>query len=213
MKKFPVILFLVAMTTMCFGQISGTLHDFSSDAWTANMVTNHACGPCHTPHNSLASTDAPLWSHDPTANSGSFSVYTSTGTLDATVGQPSGVSLKCLGCHDGSVNLNSHIGGGAAIATTMGDVNAAADVGTALGNDHPISFAWDATLIAADLGLHDPTSTVSGLGGNINVDMLFGASNTQMECASCHDPHGAGNAKLLRIDNSNSALCLTCHNK
>lgn len=36
-----------------------------------------------------------------------------------------------------------------------------------------------------------------------------------VQCASCHEPHGAGAgiATFLRISNASSALCLTCHRK
>ena len=36
-----------------------------------------------------------------------------------------------------------------------------------------------------------------------------------VQCASCHEPHGAsaGIATFLRIPNTSSALCLTCHKK
>lgn len=42
----------------------------------------------------------------------------------------------------------------------------------------------------------------------------------EVECASCHDPHGVPDAaniefipSFLRVDNTGSALCLTCHDK
>ena len=45
----------------------------------------------------------------------------------------------------------------------------------------------------------------------------------EVECASCHDPHGvpsggpgtntSHNPSFLRVDNSGSSLCLTCHTK
>ena len=35
----------------------------------------------------------------------------------------------------------------------------------------------------------------------------------EVECASCHDPHYAGHDSLLKVDNTDSALCLTCHDK
>ena len=34
-----------------------------------------------------------------------------------------------------------------------------------------------------------------------------------VECASCHDPHQAANPTFLRIPNTGSQLCLTCHVK
>ena len=42
---------------------------------------------------------------------------------------------------------------------------------------------------------------------------LFGASNDQVECASCHDPHGSGTNFLRVAQDANSALCVTCHVK
>ena len=33
-----------------------------------------------------------------------------------------------------------------------------------------------------------------------------------VECASCHDPHSS-NATFLRVENTNSAVCLACHDK
>ncbi len=38
-------------------------------------------------------------------------------------------------------------------------------------------------------------------------------SAANVECASCHDPHTAANPTFLRISNSGSGVCLTCHNK
>jgi predicted CXXCH cytochrome family protein len=127
--------------------------------------------------------------------------------LDATPGQPGGVSKLCLSCHDGSIGIDA-FGGSTGVPTKM-DPTAAGFVGIDLSDDHPVSFAYTAALDTA--GLHDPTTTNSGLGGTIDVDMLFG---TNLECASCHDPHRVpGVSKFLRKANTASALCLTCHDK
>jgi predicted CXXCH cytochrome family protein len=136
-----------------------------------------------------------------------FTPYDSA-TLDATPGQPAGVSLLCLSCHDGTVAIDSFGG-----ATGTSFVSGAALVGTDLANDHPIGFTYDAALNAADPEVNDPTTTVSGLGGNIDVDMLFGLSNDQLECASCHNVHDDLFGNFLIKDNAASALCLTCHDK
>ncbi|MEO5378262.1 MAG: hypothetical protein H7832_10855 [Magnetococcus sp. DMHC-6] len=45
-----------------------------------------------------------------------------------------------------------------------------------------------------------------------------GATQPFVECASCHDPHnaataGAAQVAFLRTDNTNSEICLACHNK
>lgn len=43
-------------------------------------------------------------------------------------------------------------------------------------------------------------------------DATSGMYQPFVECASCHDPHSE-NATFLRIPNTQSAVCLTCHNK
>lgn len=43
-------------------------------------------------------------------------------------------------------------------------------------------------------------------------DATSGNYQPFVECASCHDPH-TENATFLRIENTQSAVCLACHNK
>ena len=87
----------------------------------------------------------------------------------------------------------------------MGAISAGADVGTVLNNDHPISIDY------ADPGLVASTTNVPALGGDIASTLLF---TNSVECGSCHDVHNTqGNASLLKIDNSSSGLCQTCHGK
>jgi predicted CXXCH cytochrome family protein len=106
--------------------------------------------------------------------------------------------------------------GGAAGSSTMA-TDAAGYVGQDLSDDHPIGFTYDSALSVADPGLNDPSATDAGVTlkpGNIDVALLFGASDDQMECASCHDAHDAeGITSFLRKSNAGSDLCLTCHNK
>ena len=201
MKK---ILVLVTIFMLCFAvtsmaQIAGSGHDFSASGWNTN---GEICQPCHVPHGGENNTNTayPLWSHVTTSSV--FTVYADVnGSLDATLGQPSGVSKQCLGCHDGSEALDDFIGDTTAGTTMTGTYLLSTD----LSNDHPISFTYNTALANTDPGLHDPAvkTTVQ--------DFLF---NSKVECASCHDPHnGAGVAGLLRIPNTDSDLCLMCHNK
>jgi predicted CXXCH cytochrome family protein len=133
-------------------------------------------------------------------------VYTSD-SLDANdVTQPDGQSKLCLSCHDGTVAVDNF--GGTTTGTTFVTGNALLD--TNLGNDHPISFTYNSALATLDGGLEDPSTATSGLGSTIDADMLFGGS---LECASCHDVHDNTIAPFLRVSNSGSALCLTCHIK
>lgn len=181
--------------------IAGSAHDFSADIWSGGEI----CKPCHTPHNAdETATGAPLWNHDVTTET--FVMYSSA-TLNGTIDtEPSGVSKLCLSCHDGVTAIDA-FGANTPTPVLMGSVNPNADFGTNLSNDHPISIVYDDV---ADGGLHPPTD-VSNLGGDIATDLLFGG---RVECASCHDVHNdAGNAYLLRMPNTASALCLTCHTK
>lgn len=200
------LFFVFAFANFSFGQnIAGSAHDFSGNAWSNNEI----CIVCHTPHNAitLTSNDAPLWNHELTGVA-TYTLYTSP-TLNATTAQPGGASLLCLSCHDGTVALENF--GGTTGGTNFVTGSALVGDGSDLSGDHPISFTYDDALAGADGGLYLPSTDPSGLGSTINADLLFGG---QMQCASCHDVHNAANILfLLRMDNTNSALCLTCHNK
>ncbi len=206
MKKlsalFLTVAFLVAMSGVSLGQITGTDHDFKNKSWNSS---GKICIVCHTPHNSDQTvTNSPLWNHEVTA--ATFTLYSGTGTLDATVGQPDGVSKLCLSCHDGTVAMDNFGG-----ATGGTDLMAGSEkLGTDLTNDHPVSFTYNTALANTDGELHDPSTTNSGLGSTIDADMLF---SSKLECGSCHDVHDNTNGKFLIMANSASAMCLTCHNK
>lgn len=210
MKKLVLaVLALIGSAGICstaYGSIALSAHDFRLSGWADGQI----CLPCHAPHNGTIIDDAPLWNH--TVSAATYDLYSST-TLDATLSQPVGVSKLCLSCHDGTIAVDSYTGHTGTIDIgTLG--TGSGDIGTELGNDHPVSFTYDAALATADGGLFDPTtrsSLVSDLGGTIDTDMLFA---NRMECSSCHDVHNKyTNDSLLLIDNAGSALCLTCHDK
>ena len=56
-----------------------------------------------------------------------------------------------------------------------------------------------------DMVLYARAPTLAG-------DATSGQFQPFVECASCHDPH-TENATFLRIPNTQSAVCLACHNK
>ncbi|MCM2277343.1 MAG: cytochrome c3 family protein [Oligoflexia bacterium] len=177
--------------------ITETKHNFSTTGWAMGEI----CLPCHTPHggNKAVKADAPLWNH--ALSTATYTLYTSD-TMNAVVGQPDGTSKLCLGCHDGTVALDSF---GRYVGTTFKTVRLDRS------GSHPISFTYDSALATADGTLWDPATHTTEHGGTIDQDMLhFG----KVQCTSCHDVHGRyGNEKLLRIHNAGSALCMTCHNK
>ena len=199
---------LFAVSRPAFASMTGSRHDFSR-GWLS--PSGEICIVCHTPHNAIG-TIAPLWNHR--TSTAVYTVYSSS-TLNATVGQPSGSSKACLSCHDGTVAMDAY--GGA--PGNPGSVMIGYDMlQTDLSNDHPVSFTYDAALATADGGLYDPTvKAVPAFGGKtVDRAMLF---DHKVECATCHDIHNdRGDAptqgrNILVVDNTNSALCLTCHRR
>ena len=212
MKNFRhhlMVMILFACVQGGFSQIAGTAHDFSTESWAP--TANRGCGVCHTTHQSINITSAPLWNHETTVVAG-YTLYNSP-TFDgnSTITDPGASSRLCLSCHDGTVALENF--GGVSNGTNFIDPRARIGgvAGNDLSTDHPISFDYTDALATSDGGLFPPTTTNSGLGSTINNDMLF---NSRMECASCHDVHNRfGVMHLLKMSNANSELCLTCHNK
>lgn len=206
---FLAVLCTFAFLNMGNAQIAGTAHDFSSESWAP--TSNRGCGVCHTTHQSVPVTSAPLWHHETTVVAG-YTLYDSP-TFDgrSTITDPGASSRLCLSCHDGTVALENFGG----ITSGTNYIDPSARIGGVAGNDmsteHPISFEYTDALAISDGGLFPPTTTNSGLGSTIDNDMLFGG---RMECASCHDVHNRyGVMHLLKMSNVNSELCLTCHNK
>ncbi|OGT19947.1 MAG: hypothetical protein A2V90_07720 [Gammaproteobacteria bacterium RBG_16_57_12] len=81
---------------------------FSSQETLMDFFRNNygeVCVYCHTPHGAnVTTTNAPLWNH--TINTAS---YTTWNTIAGTSWYPGPGSLICLGCHDGSVAIDSVI--------------------------------------------------------------------------------------------------------
>lgn len=217
--------------------VANSPHDFSAEAWNTRRGV---CSTCHQAHQTDDAQIAPLWNHK--TSSATFTPYTSP-TMNAAVGTPSGVSLSCLSCHDGSLAINEGISGPLGGGGTLSDkIDPGAQIGPDLHTTHPISFTYDAALAAADGGLEDPTtykigdpkpdlthsiapvpaswSGTSLTGKTIHEAMLFGG---KMECASCHDVHklegsAPSSGILIRISGNDasgkgSLVCRTCHIK
>ncbi len=209
------------VATLAGGQsIVGSKHDLSA----ALPVSDRVCVFCHTPHQPEGPPQVdqyPLWNHTlsstasyGTYDSPSFDAGTGGAGLDtiADIGGGNGVSNLCMSCHDGTVGVGSlyndpNVATGeetpANAATLIGAINAAADLGVDLTNDHPINFDYSAALFSADGGLVDPT--------NAGVAPLLAGG--KLQCSSCHDVHDPTYLPFLVMDNSGSALCLTCHVK
>ncbi len=216
MKKALILaLALVLMASVAFAAIATTKHNLSSNSTNAAAKATsetQICVFCHTPHGASTDTTVPLWNK--TMTSQSFSMYSSA-TIDMTIaGQPQGVSLACLTCHDGSTSVGAVINlGGSATTIAMGGADLSSgkinvspyNFGTDLSNDHPISLTYD---ITKDTAFNTKASAQAA-----GIE-FFGAGVDQVECGSCHEVHGGtGFNPLLRDDPAGSKLCLDCHIK
>lgn len=201
--------------------VAATKHNLSSTQPDkvnnlSTEATAFVCGFCHSPHTE-AGGPAPLWNRG--ASAAGYTMYSSP-TLDMTIaGTPASISLACLSCHDGTVGFDQLINGaGSGNYTALGsdqgwtfNLNAVpttdtmpagvTNLGAVLTGDHPISVTYDP---AADTAFQTLASVQGAL-------QLYGASEDQVECASCHNPHEATNATFLRV--GIDTLCTTCHIK
>jgi len=143
------------------------------------------------------------------------------------------VALSVLGCTQNrlaqgndvvqSVDCRScHSPGGAAGAEDFSSIYANSKSHHSVGVKYPLG-------LKAGSDFNPPNGQGVGVtffdrngNGQPDIDevLLFGAkSESQVECSSCHRPHGdsqrSGNNSVglyyLRVDNVNSALCVTCH--
>lgn len=216
------------------GGISGSAHDFSAASWNTRRGT---CSACHAAHHTDPNQLAPLWVH--ATSTATFTPYSSP-TMNAAVGNPSGTSLACLSCHDGTVAINQSISG--QIGNDLEYIDSSAQIGPDLHTTHPVSFTYDSALATADGGLEDPATYKIGdpktgltvqdapvpptwtgtslTGKTIDEALLIGG---KMECSSCHDVHkqdgsAATSGIMLRISGQDAAsrgslICRTCHIK
>ena len=126
----------------------------------------------------------------------------------------------CLACHSAAAGF---VGAGATDFSVFA-------IGTDLRNDHPVGITYPATTGTVPdfkTPLAKKGSTfffdvdADGYLDSGEVRLYDNAGAAKVECASCHDPHGvpsggAGSVfkpSFLRVANTNSALCLTCHTK
>jgi len=220
--------------------IVGSPHDFTDDlssevggavlelgtsgGWNQR---NEICRVCHVPHDHQKSTqrytNGLLWNH--AVSAATYTMYDSTwsSTLDgAQSAQPDGVAKLCLGCHDGTIaidtfdkyagtagnDIKSIYSGGVAAFEVPSFLDGANED---LRGTHPLSITYDTAL---DPNLN-PTSDAMGTSGTIE-DVL---DNGKVQCSSCHDVHdqeSVAGTHLLRVAQTGttpSGLCLTCHNK
>ncbi len=181
--------------------ISASKHNLSATGPGTIKATSEGeiCVFCHVPHNAKAA--GPLWNRDQPA--GPYTPYTSSTRKITAPGQPTGASLLCLSCHDGTIALGKISSRSTNITMAGGKTNFVTGdlgyLGTDLSDDHPISFLYSSVLSNSEL--RAPTAPVK-------LD-----ASGQLQCTACHSPHDDANGKFLVVNNIQSALCRNCHNK
>ena len=128
-------------------------------------------------------------------------------------------SAGCLACHAAGAGI---VGAGATDFTVFA-------IGTDLRNDHPVGIRFPPAGAGTDY--KDPPrkearmayfdNNGSSRADSNEIRLYNTGQGYEVECASCHDPHGvpsagAGsvfNPTFLRVSNVGSGVCLTCHAK
>lgn len=132
--------------------------------------------------------------------------------------------VSCWGCHDAGSPLNSSMFANKEfyIAPYVGG-------SLELRDDHPVAITMPDTSV---YDFNTPDGMTTGAifydkDGDSRMDKEeirlydYGDGKPTVECSSCHDPHGvpSGGAgsefipSFLRVSNTQSTLCLTCHMK
>ena len=75
-------------------------------------------------------------------------------------------------------------------------------IGTNLPKNHPIGLSYP-----PPAGQYASAEQVRTGGLRLPND----GADDRVECQTCHDPHSTAYGSFLRISNSGSALCKTCH--
>lgn len=187
----------------------------SVDPDMVNQIANYGevCVYCHAPHG--GSVDGELWNRrTPT---GPYEMYDG-GTNMILDPQPSGNSLRCLSCHDGTIGLDVVANtpatfSGPTWGVTIDDCEGCHSGGnpdggvdwegvwfdTDLRRQHPVSIIYDPTL---DPGFRSVAEVESA-----GLPLFDG----RVQCMTCHDPHTQEFRPFLRISAAGRALCLACH--
>ncbi len=204
MKLFKVLLsvslILALSPVVVLSRVKDTPHKLTGTNGIA-VPNAEICRPCHTPHN--ASTEVGyIWNHQ---------LSTATWTLHEDADPASvnsSASRLCLSCHDGTVAIDSY--GGLTGTVFMGTVSPRKNLGTNLTNTHPIGVLYPTSTRynqpdAVTGNIVDPVETPAGQSAHLE--------DGRVQCTSCHYAHGsrAAYGMFLRVDNTGSALCMTCH--
>jgi len=225
---------LVGIAQVGHADIRASRHNLAC-AVTASSNASEICIFCHTPEGVSPAQAArpPGWVRTPLLL-GAFTVYADAdASADAVGTGPASHSLVCLSCHDGSHAPNTnlvergkdHPWGVPYSGAIEAWVPAAGPTGGGLAttpdrthNDSRREEFRQAisSVIGGRRVWWVPRNAAATLRTRLDIPLYSrgapGAEIPFVECASCHDPH-SDQALFLRVANSGSALCYTCHAK
>jgi len=182
--------------------VINTPHNLSTSgpAVIRAATEEQVCIFCHATHR--ASPVQPLWNRQMSVTA--YIPYSSS-ALDALPGQPTGASKMCLSCHDGTIALGSVVSRTQVIQMASGITTlppGTSNLGTDLSDDHPMSFAYDSSLAAKDAAIVPPGL----LPAELKLDV-----HQELQCTTCHDAHDNSRGDFLSMNNTQSAMCRSCH--
>lgn len=212
MTRGTLITSAMALAMVCgtaSAQISLSRHNFASSGWSGGEI----CKPCHIPHHANPS-DGALWNHEM-----SSATYTLFDGSSGTSADFDARTRLCMGCHDGTVALDSFGG-----TTGTNFIGVAGNVGTDLSRDHPIGkdaqYPTSGTSSSFNIAVISSSGTSAKVGTSPNQLSVrawvdgSGATKYVVSCGTCHNVHNRGNIPhMLYLTNASSALCLVCHIK
>lgn len=186
----------------------------NQDPDMVNQIADYdeVCVYCHSPH--WAANETPLWNR-PTP-SAAYRMPEIDAPDMIQDGSPTGNSLKCLSCHDGTLGLDDVINPPLGFAGPQWGVAIEECEDCHRGGSPAGGIDWEGVWLDTDLRtqhpfsvLYDPTQD-AGFRSIAEVQaaglVLF---NGKIQCMTCHAPHSQQFRPFLRIPNS--GLCLTCH--
>ena len=171
------------------------------------------CVYCHTPHNAAGA--APLWNR-PTPT-GPYRMY-DDGTAMPMDPQPTGNSLRCLSCHDGTIGLDGVLIPPSSFSGPIWGERIDECEGCHSGGNPDGGIDWEGVWLDTDLRtqhpisiVYDPTLT-SGFRTVAEVQASgLQLYNGKVQCMTCHEPHTQQFRPFLRISNAGGQLCSACH--
>ncbi len=199
----------------------------SGIAWTRHNLSVSGPGPvrssqeteicifCHSPH--VEPGNPPLWNRQTSGEVG-YEPYSSS-TLSSRPGQPDGVTIMCLSCHDGTIAIGAVKSENTTIqmlgAGPLGKLpsSSRSNLGTNLSGTHPVSVPYDdatrrGLAPGANTWLHSHPTDLAKRGP---LDQ-----NGKVQCTACHDPHDDPSQNGMSVPpfwrgGSFEEVCIACH--